>query len=112
MLYAAFIFTKWDTDEDLDPAEFGRYSKFNAESESAGVRRGGLALHPVSAATTLRLRDEETLVTDGPFLESKEQLAGFYLLECENIDEALAWAGRIPGARHGAIEVRPVLAEH
>ena len=112
MLYAAFIWTKWDTDADLDPDEFGRYGAFNEQSAAAGVRHSGAALHPVSAATTVRLRDDEVLLTDGPFLESKEQLAGFYLLECENLDDALAWAGRIPGARHGAIEVRPVLAEH
>jgi hypothetical protein len=112
VLYAAFIWTKWDTDGDLDPAEFGRYASFNDDSSSAGVRRAGLALHPVSAATTVRLRDDEVLLTDGPFIESKEQLAGFYLLECADLDEAVSWASRIPGARHGAIEVRPVLAEH
>jgi hypothetical protein len=112
MHYAAFIWTKWDSDEDLDPAEFGRYAEFNAECGEAGVRRQGLALHPIAAATTVRLREQETLVTDGPFIESKEQLSGFYIFECDNLDEAITWAARIPGARHGAIEVRPVLVEH
>jgi len=112
MRYAAFIWTKWDSDEDLDPVEFGRYSEFNNASGEAGVRVQGLALHPVSSATTIRLRDEETLYTDGPFVESKEQLSGLYLFECDTLDEALRWAARIPGARHGAIEVRPVLTEH
>jgi hypothetical protein len=112
VLYAAFIWTKWDTDEDLDPDELARYAAFNEQSVEAGVRRSGLALHPVSATTTVRLRDDEVLMTDGPFLESKEQLSGFFLFECDNLDEAITWAARIPGARHGAVEVRPVLVEH
>ena len=112
MLYAAFIWTKWDSDEDLDPAEFGRYHELNQTSAEAGVRAGGLALHPVSSATTVRLRNEEVLLTDGPFIESKEQLSGFYLFDCDDLDQAIQWAARIPGARHGAIEVRPVLIEH
>lgn len=112
MLYAAFIWTKWDTDEDLDPEEFGRYAEFNTQSADAGVRHGGIALHPVSVTTTVRLRDDEVLMTDGPFLESKEQLSGFYVFECDDLDQAILWATRIPGARHGAIEVRPVLVEH
>lgn len=112
MLYAAFIWTKWDSDEDIDPAEFARYVVFNDHAAAAGVRRGGTALHPASAATTVRLRDDEIMLTDGPFLESKEQLSGFYVFECENLDQALEWAARIPGARHGAIEVRPVLQAH
>jgi hypothetical protein len=112
LLYAAFIWTKWDTDADLDPTEFGRYASFNGDSSRAGVRRAGLALHPAAAATTVRLRDDEVLLTDGPFIESKEQLAGFYLFDCADLDEAVVWASRIPGARHGAIEVRPVLTEH
>ncbi len=111
MRYLAFIWTKWDSDDDVDPAEFGRYAEFNAAAGAAGVRVQGLALHPVSSATTVRLRDRQTLLTDGPFVESKEQLSGFYLFECENLDEAVRWASQIPGARHGAIEVRPVLNE-
>jgi hypothetical protein len=112
VLYAAFIWTKWETEEDLDPEEFMKYAAFNAESADAGVRKAGIALHPVSATTTIRLRDDEVLMTDGPFIESKEQLSGFYVFECDDLDEAIRWAARIPGARHGAIEVRPVLVEH
>lgn len=112
MLYAALIWTKWDGDEDLDPAEFGRYSQFNEVSLGAGVQVNGVALHPVSSATTIRLRNEEVLLTDGPFIESKEQLSGFYLFECADLDEAIRWAAQIPGAAHGAIEVRPVLIQH
>ena len=112
MLYAAFIWTKWDSEADLDPTEFGRYQEFNEATSVAGVRNGGLALHPIDVATTVRLRDDDVLITDGPFLESKEHLSGFYLFECANLDEATAWAARIPGAAHGAIELRPVLVEH
>jgi hypothetical protein len=112
MMYAAFIWTRWDSDADIDPVEFGRYTEFNEKSGQAGVRRAGIALHPASAATTVRVRDEEVMLTDGPFIESKEQLSGFYLFECADLDEAIRWAARIPGVPHGAIELRPVLMDH
>jgi len=112
MLYAALIWRKWDTEDDYDPTDPGRYQDFNHDVDAASVRRGGLALHPVDVATTVRLRDDEVLMTDGPFLETKEHLSGFYLFECADLDEAVAWAARIPTARYGAIEVRPVLADH
>jgi hypothetical protein len=109
MQYIALIWTKLDTDADVDVEEIGRYDEFAHAAEQAGVLRGGSALHPVSSATTVRLRQDEVLITDGPFVESKEQLSGYFLLECADLDEALAWAARIPGARHGAIEVRPLM---
>ena len=74
-----------------------------------GVLVGGDSLHHPSAATTVRVRDENALLTDGPFAETKEQISGYFLLDCPDLDQAIAWARRIPGARHGAIEVRPVL---
>ena len=95
MQFAAFIWTKWDTDEDIDPAEFGRYSEFNTQADEAGVRRGGFALHPVSSATTIRLRKQDTLVTDGPFIESKEQLSGLYIFECDNLDSRVRQRARL-----------------
>jgi hypothetical protein len=109
MEYAAFIWTKWDSDADVTAGEWERYQAFSEAASQAGVLRGGAALHPVSATTTVRLRDNEVLMTDGPFIESKEQLSGYYVFECSDLDEALAWAARIPGARLGAIEVRPLL---
>jgi hypothetical protein len=63
----------------------------------------------VATATTVRVRDGERLLTDGPYAETKEQLGGFYMLECKDLDEALAWAARIPEAKTGAVEVRPVM---
>ena len=70
--------------------------------------RGGEALQPTGTATTVRVRDGKRLTTDGPFAETKEQLGGYYLVEASNLDEAIAMAARIPGARTGSIEVRPV----
>jgi hypothetical protein len=69
---------------------------------------GGAELRPTATATTVRVRGGETLVTDGPFADLKEALGGYFLLECGSIDEACEWAAKIPAARHGAVEVRPV----
>jgi len=74
----------------------------------SGVMLGGEALHPVTAAATVRVRNGKATITDGPFAETKEQLAGFYLLEAANLDEAIQLAAKIPPAREGSIEVRPV----
>jgi hypothetical protein len=109
MRYAVFIWTKWDTDDDVDADEFTRYQQFWREATDAGILVHGSPLHPVSAATTVRLRDDEVLITDGPFVESKEQLSGFYVFECVDLDEAIGWAARIPGARHGAVDIHPFL---
>ena len=83
------------------------YDALTAELKEAGVFLGGEGLQPTSTATTVRVRDGEPLLTDGPFAETREQLGGFYLLECANLDEAVRWAAKIPGAQHGAVEVRP-----
>jgi hypothetical protein len=83
------------------------YQQFGTD---AGERiQGGNALQPTATATTVRVRDGERLVTDGPFAETKEQLGGYYLLECKDLDEAIEWATKIPGAKSGSIEVRPVM---
>ena len=70
---------------------------------------GGEGLEPSSSATTVRVRDGERVLSDGPFAETKEQLGGFYLLECDSLDEAIGWAAKIPGAATGSVEVRPVM---
>lgn len=75
---------------------------------SGGHFLGGNALQPVSTATTLRMRDGKAQITDGPFAETKEQLAGFYLLDAKDLDEAIQLASKIPPARLGSIEIRPV----
>jgi hypothetical protein len=71
--------------------------------------KGGEALHPTSTATTVRVKNGKTVTTHGPFAETKEQLGGFYMIECNNLDEAIEWAAKCPGARVGSIEVRPVM---
>ena len=88
-------------------AEYMDYSRAMAE---AGVMRAGAPLHPTAAATTVRVRDGRVTTTDGPFAETKEQLGGYYIIEVDGLDAALAWAARCPAARDGAIEVRPVMA--
>jgi hypothetical protein len=88
-------------------AELGAYQAFG--QQHAKSIQGSNALQPTSAATTVRVRDGKRLITAGPFAETKEQLGGYYLVEAPDIDEALAIAAKIPGARHGSIEVRPIM---
>jgi hypothetical protein len=85
------------------------YNAFGEEAGAAGVILGGEGLEPTSSATTVRVRDGERVLSDGPFAETKEQLGGFYLLECGSLDEAIDWAAKIPGAATGSVEVRPVM---
>jgi hypothetical protein len=87
--------------------EMKEYNAFGAEFAKA--IKGGNALQPTSAATTVRIRDGKRLTTDGPFAETKEQLGGFYLVEARDLDEAINMAAKIPGARNGSIEVRPIM---
>ena len=84
------------------------YFDFTQDAKDKGVHLGGNALQPTSTATTVRVRDGKTITIDGPFAETKEQIAGYYLFECQDLDEAIAWAARIPGATYGSIEVRPI----
>jgi hypothetical protein len=91
-------------------AEMSEWWAFNEAAEKAGVFVGGDALEAPSTATTVRLRSGERMLTDGPFAETKEQLGGFYILNCKDLDEALSWAERVPSLKHhGAIEVRPIV---
>jgi hypothetical protein len=87
-------------------AEYGVFTQSIIQS---GNFKAGDALQPTTTATTVRVRDGKTLTTDGPFAETREQLAGYYLVEAKDLDAALAIAARIPGARDGSIEVRPIL---
>jgi len=110
MLYLAMLFE--DESAYADGSRFAEmmpaHEAFQAAAGSAGVLAGGNALEPTATATMIRVRDGERLLTDGPYVETKEQLGGYYLLECKDLDEALAWASRIPAAATGAIELRPV----
>lgn len=90
--------------ENLD-----RWWAYTKELEDAGAHVAGEALHPTQSAKTVRLREGEQLVTDGPFAETKEQLGGYYVIDVETEEEALRWAAKIPSAPYGSIEVRPVM---
>ena len=90
----------------------GAYFTFTEELRQSGKLVGGDALQPISTATSIRVRDGETLTTDGPFAETKEVLGGYYLIDVETIDEALEWGAKIPGAQYGTIEVRPVVTDY
>ena len=100
-------------DVDPDPALWGQvmaeYNAFTKAINDAGVYLGGEALQPHSTATTVQVKDGQTLTTDGPFAETKEGLGGFYVLDCKALDEALAWAAKCPGSWYGRVEVRPVV---
>jgi len=88
---------------------YGEYGQFSQEIRSTGHYLAGAQLQPTSTATSVRVRNGKRLVTDGPFAETREQLGGYYLIEAKDLDEALAIAARIPSARLGTIEVRPVV---
>jgi hypothetical protein len=98
------------TPEQLDQV-MSEWWGYEGELQKAqGLRLAGEALQPTSTATTVRVRDGELITTDGPFAETKEQLGGFYLLECKDLDEAIEWAAKCPGAKSGTMEVRPIQA--
>lgn len=84
------------------------YAKFMVEMGERGALQGGERLHPVADATTVSVRDGEVLAVDGPFAETKEQIAGYFLVDCADLDEAIEIASKIPTAQTGHIEVRPI----
>ena len=113
MKYALLIYTSETEENKMTEAEqqanFGAYFAFTNEISEAGVNLGGEALMPTAMSTTVRVQNGKTLTTDGPFAETKEQLGGFYLVDCKDLDEAIAYAAKIPGASHGSVEVRPLM---
>jgi hypothetical protein len=103
---------RWDALPDEErKAVYDRYRAFAEDAREAGVMLGGDELASTRDATTVRVRGDETLVTDGPYAEVKEALGGYFLFECESLDEAIEYAARIPGAETGAVEVRPLYIE-
>jgi hypothetical protein len=95
--------------EEESKRVYGEYGEFTKGIVASGHYKGGNPLQPTSTATTVRLRNGKQLVTDGPFAETREQLGGYYIVEAKDLDEARSIAARIPGARYGSIEVRPVM---
>jgi hypothetical protein len=108
LIYGDEAATTAKTPEQLG-VEYAAYGAYTTEGRAQGVIKAGEALHPSSTATTVRVREGKTLTSDGPYAETEEQLGGYYLLDCENLDRAIEWAARIPGASDGAVEVRPVM---
>jgi hypothetical protein len=88
-----------------------RYAEYSALARDLGDRLvGGDELQPVATATSVRIRGGETLIIDGPFAETKEQLGGYFLIDADSLDEAIRWAERMPAARDGTVEIRPVVS--
>jgi hypothetical protein len=112
MEYLLLIYHSEANGKKFSTAEMGQmhrdYMTFTQDLTKAGKNKGGNALEQSTTATTVRVHNGKTAVTDGPFAETKEQLGGYYLVEAKDLDEAIAIAARIPGAKHGSIEVRPI----
>jgi hypothetical protein len=113
MLYTFLLYSQEkDLPENLPEAEreafYADFRAFNAELAEKDAFRGAQRLRTADTATTVRVEDGKPLVTDGPFAETKEALAGFFLIECGDLDEALTWARKIPSARIGSVEIRPI----
>ena len=109
MQYLLLIYdneARW-ANQNYSADELAEYRAFS--NEFAPAIKGGNALQPTTTATTVRVRNGQRLTTDGPFAETKEQLGGFYLVEAANLDAAIDIAAKIPGARYGSIEVRPIM---
>lgn len=113
MRYLLLIYTNEEEDAQRSPADqeanMNGYWAFTNEVKEKGVYAGGEALQPTSTATTVRVREGKALTTDGPFAETKEQLGGYYTLDCENLDQAIKYAAKIPGAADGSVEIRPIM---
>ena len=113
MKYMLLIYDSEQCRTKLGEAEqrqmFGDYAKFTEDIKASRNYLAGSQLHPITTASSVRVRDGKELVTDGPFAETHEQLGGYYLIEARNLDEATSIAARIPSARFGTIEVRPVV---
>jgi hypothetical protein len=94
--------------QEAASARFAAYGAYTQAMKEAGAHRGGERLHPSSTATVVRVKDGKTQVLNGPYAEVKEQLGGYYVIEAPDLDAAIAWAARCPGAETGAMEVRPI----
>ena len=112
MQYALMIHADESGVANLSKADMGQmmaaYDDYTAAMGKAGVLRGGERLKPVATATTVSMKNGKSIVQNGPYAEVKEQLGGFYLIDVPDLDAAIAWASRCPGAQHGKIEVRPI----
>lgn len=114
MKYAILIYSQEVPADQVSPEEWAQvmadYNAYTAMLKSKGVNEdGGEALHETKTAKSVRIQNGQTKVTDGPFAETKEALGGFYILDVKDMDEAVAYAAKCPGAKNGTIEVRPII---
>jgi len=113
MQYLLLIYSepgRWESlSDDERSAMYAEYGRLSQELRERNAYVDGSELQEASTATTVRVREGEATITDGPFAETKEALGGYYLIEADSLDEAIEWAGKIPSARHGAVEIRPVV---
>jgi len=116
MQYMLLIYSDpsgWASMSDTERGElYTAYGTYTAELQASGKHIAGDALQDTSTATSVRVRDGETLTTDGPFAETKEVLGGYYLIDVDTLDEALEWAGKLPGSWYGTVEVRPLVTNY
>ena len=112
MKYILLIYgdeARWETmSSDEKQRVYDGHGTYSEALQNAGVMRGGYELKPISTATTLRFNDGKPTTLDGPFAETKEQLGGYYLIEVDNLEQALDWAAKMPGMDSGSVEVRPL----
>ncbi len=109
--YMLLIYSPTDVQrppEELE-AEMPRWFSYTQELQESGAMVAGDALQPSETATTVRVRDGETVISDGPFAETKEALGGYYIVDVPDLDGALAWAAKVPNVGYGSVEVRPVV---
>lgn len=109
MQFLALIYSAEDQDDVDVETLIAQYTELEEQMTDAGVSFSGNALQPVSMATSIQMRDGKVGLRDGPFAETKEQLGGYYLFDCDSLDEAVNWAAKIPSARYGTVEVRPIM---
>jgi hypothetical protein len=107
LMYAAESIDSKDSKEDLQSAA-KTWAEFRKEMSASGVLISSGGVPDVSNVTTLRVRNDKTMITDGPFAETHEQLGGYFVLDCKDLDEAIDWAKKIPTAKYGSIEIRPL----
>jgi hypothetical protein len=112
MQYLLLLYSNEAGWDNLTQAEqeqgMAAYQAYGEALRKAGVYKGSNRLQPIAAATTVRLADGKSQVLDGPYVETKEQLGGYYLIDVPDLDAAISWAARCPGASHGSVEVRPI----
>jgi hypothetical protein len=112
MRYILLIYSDESRYPKMSEQELGKlmaaYGQFSEELVAAKAMGGGERLRPTSSATSVQVRNGKTLLTDGPFAETKEQFGGYYIIDVPNLDAALAWAAKVPSAQYGTVEVRPI----